>query len=65
MTNSLICETHVKAFILKKVEAIRPGLKFNRVSQNALNKIEAKLHNLIITAIKQHPTRGKTFTEVL
>lgn len=65
MNNNLICESHVKRFILLKIKALRPGLKFTRVSQNALDKIEAKLHNLIINAIKQHPSRGKTFSEIL
>jgi hypothetical protein len=65
MNNSLICEAHVKTFILNKIKSIRPGLKFTRVSQDALNKIEAKVHNLIVNAVKQHPSRGKTFTEIL
>jgi len=65
MNNNLICESHVKKFILAKCLSLRPGLKFNRVSQDALDKIEAKLHNMIINAIKAHPSVGKTFNDII
>jgi len=65
MNNSLICESHVKEFILKKAKALRTGWRCNRVSQDALDKIEAKVRAMIIRAIKSHPTVGQTFKEII
>lgn len=59
----LICDKHVKEFILQKAEAMRKGWPVTCVSKTALDKIEAKVRALIIKAIQQHPTRGKTFTD--
>jgi len=61
----LICESHVKDFIKLKAERLRTGWQCHYVSQNALDTIDAKLRAWLIQSIKQHPTRGKTFTEII
>ena len=61
----LICESHVKDFILLKAKRLRTGWKCQRVSQQALDAIEAKLRAIVIDSIKRHPTVGKTFKDVL
>lgn len=61
----LICDKHVKEFILKKAESMRKGWDVTCVSKSALDKIEAKVRAMIIQAVKSHPTRGKTFTEII
>jgi len=61
---ALICEAHVRGCILEKVERLRPGWRCDRVSQKAINLINAKVRNIIIDSVRRHPTRGRTFTEV-
>jgi len=58
---SLINRSAVKNFILKKLEDMRPWLRFNRVSKSALEVYEGRLRAMIIKDIKEHPSRGKTF----
>jgi len=60
----LICESHVKEYVKLKVKNLRPGWDCRFVSQNALDVIDAKLRNIVINAIKRHPTKGKTFRYV-
>jgi hypothetical protein len=38
----------------------RPTQGFNRVSKEFLERIDAKVRNLILTEIKSHPSKGKT-----
>ena len=61
----LICEQHVKEFIKLKAERLRPEWDCRQVSQEALDVIEAKLRIMIVGAVKAHPTRGKTFRQVI
>jgi len=61
----LICESHVKEFIKLKAEILRTGWQCHYVSQKALDVIDAKLRAWLIESIKRHPTRGKTFTEII
>lgn len=50
-----------KKFILEKFRSIRPGMPINRVSKEALEKLEAQLRAIIIFEVKRHPSIGKTF----
>ena len=59
----LICESHVRAFLKAKAEKLRPGWACKRVSQAALEKIDARVRAMLIKMVK-HPTKGQTFTEV-
>lgn len=65
MSDRLICDSHVKHFIKEKVKRLRPGWGMTQVSEDALNLVEAKLRAWLIDAVKRHPTRGKTFTEII
>lgn len=65
MKNRLICESHLKEFIKQKAKSLRPEWDCKNVSQSALDQLEAKLHNIVIACVKQHPTKGKTFNQVL
>lgn len=59
--NSLLNKKQVKRFILAKFQNLRPGMPINRVSQDALDKIEARLRNWLVEEVKIHPTIGQTF----
>lgn len=59
--SSLINRAATKKFILGKLKAKRPHLKFTRVSQEALDKYDAELREKIIKDIDIHPSIGKTF----
>jgi len=58
---TLICESHVKNYILRRSPEIRPGWPLTRVSQTALDDIDAYMRNYIDGLIKSHPSVGKTF----
>ena len=60
----LICESHIRDFIILKAAHLRPGWNCKYVSQKAIDQIDAKVRAMVIAQIKQHPTRGKTFLEV-
>lgn len=62
---SLLNQTQVKRFILRKFESLRPGMQINRVSADALDFYEAHLRAMIIEDVKRHPTRGQTFKELI
>jgi len=38
--------------------------KFNRVSKQFLDDLEFKVMNLIFKSVKEHPTVGKTITDL-
>lgn len=59
--NILICESHVKAYILARAKTLRPGWPCRRVSKQALNEINARVRVMVDKMIKSHPTLGKTF----
>lgn len=57
----LICEAHVKRYILKRAVFFRPGWPCRRVSDTALEDINTDLRIKIDNMIKAHPTLGVTF----
>ena len=57
----LICRQHCKKYILRMVPVIRPGWPCRRVSDSALDDINAILRTKINDLIKAHPTIGVTF----
>jgi len=65
MSNSIICESHLKKFIKQKAESLRPGWECKYVSREAIEKLEAKFRSIVISSIKQHPSIGKTFKQVI
>jgi hypothetical protein len=60
----LINRAECKRYILQAAERVRPGWTCRRVSRQALDVIEARLRHIITDALKRHPARGCTFTEV-
>lgn len=58
---SLLNRSQTKKFIIKKFISLRPGMPIDRVSQEALDKIEARLRAWIIEQVEIHPSIGKTF----
>ncbi len=60
----LINSKEVKSYILRYAKDNRKGWDCTRVSDRALNEINAKIMVMIQNAVKSHPTRGKTFIDV-
>ena len=58
---TLINKSATKKFILAKFKSIRPGMPIRRVSNESLEKLEAKLRAWIIEEVKIHPSIGVTF----
>lgn len=63
--NSLICKDHVRECILRRTKEIRTEWKCTRVSEQVFDDLNHKVRTLIDDAIKRHPTRGQTFTQIL
>lgn len=55
----LINISHTKQYALDQSKLTRQG-KFTRVSKDFLDRIEAKLRNVIAAEVKAHPSVGKT-----
>lgn len=64
MSSSLICESHLRKYIMQKVGRMRPEWDCKKISKEAIDKFEAKLRARVIDSIRKHPTLGKTFKEV-
>lgn len=60
---SLLCESHVKAFIRETAARVRPGSPFERVSDEALEMLDYWLRQKIIRAVRAH-RMSKTFRDV-
>jgi len=61
MSQSLLNQTAVKQYIRDRFERTRPHLGINRVSQQALDDIDAHLRILINRSVHSYPSVGKTF----
>lgn len=55
----LINVKHTKQYALDVSTEVRQG-KLKRVSQDFLNRIDAKARNLIVAEVKAHPSVGQT-----
>jgi len=62
---SLLNQKAVRQYILNQIEVQRKGWECSRVSPKVLVYLEYKLQRYICDAIRRHPSRGKTFTELL
>ena len=60
-TSSLINRAEIRRFILAHFESHRPAVGINRVSAEALDKIEFWLRNKLKDEVHRHPSVGKTF----
>lgn len=61
----IICEAHLREFILEKAKTLRLGWNCKAVSQLALDQLEGKFRAIVIDCVKRHPTIGKTFKEII
>lgn len=59
--SSILNQAATKKFILAKFANLRPGMPIDRVSKEALEKLEAQLRATIIFEVKRHPSIGRTF----
>jgi len=61
--SSLINRSAVKQHIKDKFLKERPHMGISRVSDRAVNQIEAKIRHLIHESIKKYPSVGKTYMD--
>lgn len=59
--SSILNRAATKKFIIAKFVNLRPGMPITRVSQDSLDKLEAKLRAWIVAEVERHPSIGKTF----
>ena len=62
---SIMNKQNLRGYILAEVKRSRPGWDCTQVSPSAMQVIEAKVKRMINGIVHQHPTRGKTFKEIL
>ena len=55
----------VREYILDEIKKSRPGFDCTRVSPVVIGLLEQKLMKLIKKAVWSHPSRGKTFKEII
>ncbi len=55
---SLLCEKHVRSYALNATSAKARG--FTRLSPQFLDRIEARLKQIIQQEVQTHPTLGQT-----
>ena len=60
----LICEAHVRDYILRRCAEMRTGWECTRVAGQVLEDLNAQLRTRIDKAIHAHPSVGKTFKEL-
>lgn len=58
---SLLNKSQTKKFIIAKFRSMRPGMPIERVSESALEKLEARLRAWIVDEVEKHPSIGITF----
>lgn len=58
--NDLINRKHCKEAALRMRRDLRLGWETNQVSKQFLDDLDAKVRNLIMSAVKKHPSVGKT-----
>lgn len=58
---SILNQSATKKFIIAKLRSLRPGMRITRVSQDALDKLEARLRAIIVEEVERCPSIGKTF----
>ena len=61
----LLNVTHVKNYIKERQKLVRPGWKFDYVSAEAINDINERVKRLIDSSLTKHPSKGKTFTQIM
>lgn len=62
-TETIINRAATKRFILKQVEAVRPGWECTRVSADVLDQIEGFVRMKIRESLRRQPCIGKTYKD--
>lgn len=65
MPASLLNRSACRTYILQLFADVRPGMPIDRVSAAALDWYEARLRATIRSDVEQHPSRGRTFNELM
>lgn len=60
MSENLINKTAVRGFLLRKMKEKRPQTKFNRVSKELLDDLEAEFRQKLLRLVSTVPAAGKT-----
>ena len=61
----LLNVTRVKKYIKERQKIVRPGWTFDYVSQEAILDLNDRLKRLIDSSLHRHPSKGKTFTQIM
>lgn len=61
----LLNKKNTKAYIMQVAKEKRPGWNPTQISPIFLQKLELKLMSMIDRAVQAHPSRGKTFKELI
>lgn len=63
--NTLINKKHVKDYILRRQKEMRPGWEFTQIAGSVYVELDAKIRLWIDRALQRHPSRTKTFKDIL
>jgi hypothetical protein len=63
--SGLLNRTAVRAFVLETFRRERPGMEMSRVDPATIDWYETYLRSVIRDDVMRHPTRGKTFTDLI
>lgn len=55
----------VREYILNRIKVARPGWECTQVSPKVFYQLDIKLRAILDRAVHQHPSKGKTFREML
>lgn len=61
----LLNKKEVRRRILNRIRETRPEWDCTRVSESILLRLDMRLDQIINRAVGQHPSRGKTFVDLL
>ena len=56
-----INKSHIRSYIMRIQEVVRPGWKFERVSDDVYEELNQLVMKKIRDSLKCHPSVGKTF----
>jgi len=61
----LLNKAHVRDYILSRQGEIRPGWTFEYVSSQVYDDLNEKVRLAIDGALRRHPSKGKTFSQIM
>jgi len=63
--NMLLNKAHVREYVLKRQREIRPGWTFDNVASQVYDDLNEKVRLLIDGSLRRHPSKGKTFRQIM